>query len=203
MSTTANTTIRNVTSGPKLGPTPEAFGIAIGQLRRQGGLGLRELARRANLSAGALSAIERGQSSPTLATLHKLLNALGTDFVDFFSATQAPPVSPVFRRIDQKVAEDGLRQYVFVLPKREDIRFEVLAETITPAEIESEWETLTCDVGGVLLSGGPMRLEVEDVGQWTLHKGDSFYIKAGFRHRATNRSAKPLKLITIFDPPRY
>jgi len=36
-----------------------------------------------------------------------------------------------------------------------------------------------------------------------VRKGDSFYIKAGWKHRGTNLGRAPLRLITVADPPQY
>ena len=138
-----------------------------------------------------------------MATLHKLLRGLGTDFVQFFVGTEEPAQTPVFSAGQMQTVEDVHRKYVFLLPKREDLRFEMLMETIGPAETDPEWELHDCDVGGLVLSGGPMRLEIEGQGEWTVKEGDSFYVKANQRHRAMNLGAGALKIITVFDPPRY
>jgi len=182
---------------------PEEIGRHITRLREKAGLGLRELSRIAGLSPAALSAIEKGKNSPTLATLHKMLRALGTDFSDFFNSVHEKEASPVFFAHQMQEIQDAHRKYVFVLPRREDLRFEVLMETIASTEKEPEWEAHDCDLGGVVLSGGPVQLEIEGQGQWTIGQGDSFYIKAGWRHRGINLGTEPLKILTIFDPPRF
>ncbi|MCK4591199.1 MAG: helix-turn-helix domain-containing protein [Candidatus Latescibacteria bacterium] len=178
-------------------------GQAIRRLRTEANIGLRELSRLANISPASLIAIEKGNSSPTLATLHKVLKALGTDFAEFFSHPAGKTLAPVFDAKEMRHVSDERREYVFLLPKRQDIRFEMVHETIVPDEIESEWEVDDCDIGGVILSGGPARLEIEAAGQWTLRKGDAFYIKAGDRHRLVNLGKRVLKQITVMDPPRY
>ena len=61
------------------------FGAAIQSLRTQKKVGLRELARRTKMSPASIVAIEKGTSSPNLATLHKILKALGTTFAEFFA----------------------------------------------------------------------------------------------------------------------
>jgi transcriptional regulator with XRE-family HTH domain len=182
---------------------PGQIGRQIQALREKAGLGLRELSRMAGMSPAALSAIEKGKSSPTLATLHKMLRALGTDFSNFFTHEPKRAASPVFSASEMQVVEDAFRTYRFLLPKREDIRFEMLMETIAHTEKEPEWESHDCDFGGAVLSGGPMRLEVEGRGEWTLQEGDAFYVNSGLRHRAKNLGAGPLKIVTVFDPPRY
>jgi len=172
------------------------------RLRKERGIGLRELSRMSGLSPSSLSAIEKGQSSPTLATLHKVLKALGTDFAEFFSNSDLDK-SPVFRAGDMRTIEDKHRKYVLLFPKREDMRFEMVYETIFPTEKESEWEIHDFDIGGVVLEGGPVRFEIEKEGEWVMKKGDGFYVKAGLKHRATNQGDRPLNLIMVAAPPRY
>lgn len=182
---------------------PAEIGRYIRNLRRRKGVSLREMAKLADLAPASISAIENGHTSPTLSTLHKLLVALGTDFVGFFSSPVEDTEEPVFRRGDMKVASDRDRQYVFLFPRKSGIRFEAILETISPREKESEWERLDCDMAGVVLGGGPASLEVKDAGSWTVRKGDSFYVREGAEHRAVNQGASSLRLLTIYYPPRY
>lgn len=178
-------------------------GQAIRRLRTEANIGLRELSRLANISPASLIAIEKGNTSPTLATLHKVLKAMDTNFAEFFSHSGGKTLIPVFAAKEMRHVSDEHREYVFLLPKHQDIRFEMVHETIAPNEMESEWEVHDCDIGGVILSGGPARLEIEEAGQWTLRKGDSFYIKAGANHRLFNLGKRVLKQITVMEPPRY
>lgn len=182
---------------------PKQLSMKLAELRNQRGISMREASRAAGLSVAALSAIEKGQSSPTLATLHKILKALGTDFASFFAEAREP--SPVFRAERMKIAEGKHRKCTFLLPGRDDLRFQMLSESISASETEDEceWERHDFDLGGVVLSGGPARLEMEDSGSWTLTKGDAFYIKAGIKHRALNLGRGNLELVTVADPPRY
>jgi len=179
------------------------LGRTIRRLRIEAGIGLRQLARLAGVSPASITAIEKGHSSPTLATLHKVLKALGTDFAEFFAHSPENPQTPVFSSKTMRSVADKHREYIFLLPKRQDMRFEIIHETIAPSESKTEWEVHDCDVGGVILSGGPARLEIEEEGKWNLRKGDSFYVKAGFKHRLINLGKQAIKQVTVMDPPRY
>ena len=60
------------------------IGELIQDLRTEKGVSLRALSRKAGLSPASLSSIEKGKGNPTLATFHKLLKGLGTDFAQFY-----------------------------------------------------------------------------------------------------------------------
>jgi len=183
--------------------TASELGAALRSLRTKRGLGLRELGRQSGMAAASLSAIENGASSPTFATLHKVLRVLGTDFAEFFATPPETPREPVFAARDMRVLEDRFRRYVFPFPKRKDIRFEAILETILPTEKRSQWETLDCDMAGIVLAGGPVKLEIRGGGSWTVRTGDAFYVREGQEHHAVNTSRRPVRLVTIYYPPRY
>jgi quercetin dioxygenase-like cupin family protein len=71
-------------------PGKEAAFTDVGQrlreLREERGVSMRGLARRSNLSANALSMIERGLTSPSVSTLSKLAGALEVPIMAFFRA---------------------------------------------------------------------------------------------------------------------
>ncbi|NIA07062.1 MAG: helix-turn-helix domain-containing protein [Actinobacteria bacterium] len=180
-----------------------AFGKDIQRLRKQAGMSLRELSRKASMSPASISAIEKDDSSPTLATLQKILKALGTNFVEFFTNSDQVGESPVFPGAKMRSIEDAHRSYTLLFPRRNDLRFELIRETISPKETESEWERHDFDIGGVVLGGELAHLEIEGTGQWQLIPGDAFYVKAGQKHRAVNLGHRPLELITVVHPPRY
>lgn len=179
------------------------LGRSLIRLRSERGVSLREAARRAEISPASLSAIEKGRSSPTLATLSKILKALGTGLADFFAAAPEADESPVFHPAEMRSVEDAHRKYVLLFPRRGGLKFDMVHETISPSEGESEWEVHDCDMGGIVLQGGPARLEIEGRGAWALRRGDVFYVKAGLRHRAVNLGRRPLRQITVWYPPKY
>lgn len=179
------------------------FGARLLQLRGRKGVSLRELSRRAGLSPSSLSAVEKGRSSPTLATLQRVLQGLDANFADFFGAPAAQEAAPVFRARGMATIRDPHRVYKLLFPKRDDLRFEMLEEKLAPKEVAPEWETHGFDVGGVLLKGGPVRLEIEGRGEWRIRRGDAFYVRAGEKHRACNEGTAEAVQITIMCPPRY
>lgn len=179
------------------------LGNRVRELRRKCKMTLRDLSAKSGIAPSYLSNLERGVNSPTLATLHKVLAALDTDMENFFTAANDKDSDGfVFVREKMRTVSDEGRRYTFLLPKREDIKAEVLEEYVMPQEVRSEFETLRCDIAGMLLDG-VMELEVDNEKKAMLRGGDAFYIPAGRRHRGRCISSEPVRLITIYVPPKY
>jgi transcriptional regulator with XRE-family HTH domain len=90
----------------------EALSIDVGSrlriLREERGISMRALARRSGLSANALSMIERGLTSPSVSTLHKLANALEVPITAFFRQ-ESPRSKVVFRKSSERVRTPFMR----------------------------------------------------------------------------------------------
>ena len=70
------------------------IGYRIKQLRTKNNLTLEELASRCELTKGFLSQLERNLTSPSIATLQDIVEALGTTLAKFFQEeTEEKPVS--------------------------------------------------------------------------------------------------------------
>jgi len=180
----------------------QEVGRALKHLRANSKMSLRELGRMANISPASLVAIEKGHSSPNLATLHKILKSMNASFAGFFADSGEGDRSPVFARGQMAGAADKHREYRFLFPRRGDIKFQMVHETIAPSETDSDWEVHDFDVGGLILSGRA-RLEISGRGQWNLKKGSAFYVCAGSRHRLINVGSSQIKQVTVAYPPRY
>lgn len=84
------------------------------EARRRSGLTQRDLAERAGTSQSAIARIERGQSSPTLATLERLLGSAGFEVA--LQLVPRPPVDPVIeaykRDVDRTLLRENLKKSV-------------------------------------------------------------------------------------------
>jgi len=178
--------------------------VRLRDLRERAGLSLREVGGAADVAASYLSSLERGGSSPTLATLRRILVALGTDLETFFAETAAPtePGEHVFRREHMRTATDPCRRYTFLLPRRKELQAEMLDEYLLPGERNPEFEVLESAVSGVVLAG-MMELEIEGRPAELVRPGDAFHVPACTPHRGRCISTEPARLITVFVPPNY
>jgi len=76
-------------------------GAQVRALRQQCGLSLRTLAELCDLSPNTISLIERGESSPSVSTLHRLATALSVPITAFFEE-HAEPVQVVLTRVAER-----------------------------------------------------------------------------------------------------
>lgn len=60
-------------------------GHQLRSLRNERGLSLRALAELCELSPNTISLVERGETSPSVSTLHRLATALGVPITAFFT----------------------------------------------------------------------------------------------------------------------
>lgn len=79
----------------------ELVGHRIREYRAKKGLSQEELAHRADLHTAHLGQIERGEKSPTLDSLEKVVNALGITFEELFSFESTPSTAtePLIEKI--------------------------------------------------------------------------------------------------------
>jgi transcriptional regulator with XRE-family HTH domain len=81
-------------------------------LRAERGLTLNGLAERSGVSRSMISLVERGESSPTAAVLHRLATGLGTTLASLFAEEGRYEASPVARRADQPAWRDPQTGYL-------------------------------------------------------------------------------------------
>lgn len=106
-----------------------------GRLRetRQGrGLTLDDVARRAGVTKSFVSAVERGETSPSIGSLYRLCEALGLAVAGLFE-TPPNPESNVVRRADVRgVSFGGEGVEILVLTPRAERRAQVIETHVAP-----------------------------------------------------------------------
>ena len=195
--------VPRVPSGRRPQPVADNdVGQRIMMLRQRSGLSIRQLAERAEVTAGIISCIERGKNSPSITTLSKILMALGTNLQGFFGGEGFLETGYVMRRERMRSIADDQRSYTLLFPKRDDIKLEMLDELHDPSGPPPELEALSCDVAGYVIAGS-MRLEIADDGEYILRPGDSFYVPRDTVHRGYALGEQPARVITVCFPPMY
>jgi len=129
-------------------------GSRLRELRSRQRLSLRALSKKAGVAVSFLSKIESGKSSPTLATLLKLLEALDTRVPAFFASPAQPPnLVLVTKHADMKVLDDGDKFWRQLFPDVPDVKLVMSYEEYRPRTKHVEVERHLADVCTVHLHG--------------------------------------------------
>lgn len=172
------------------------IGCKLRNLRQRSNISLRQLAKESGVSVSYISSIEKDAVSPTLATLRKILVALGSSFFDFFNENDREYDQYFFWKSEMRTVTDSDRQYTFVLPRRDDISIELMDENYSPAENMPKFEVMEHDFSGYLISGS-MTLEIDDAAPTKLSAGDAFFVPCGVKMRGYCEKNETAHLITV------
>jgi transcriptional regulator with XRE-family HTH domain len=168
----------------------ESLGQRIQSLRTDGGLTLRDLAGRSDVSVSMLSSVERGEKAPTVVVLDRVAAGLG---VTLASLVTEPDLDRIIvrRAADQdRVDEPGGWQRTILTPVVPGVNFEWIRSTLPPgcdagtfpAYAAGSHEFVTVQSGLLTLTIGEREL--------SLAAGDSIYFAADTPHRYANRSSQ-------------
>lgn len=177
-------------------PAEPAVGRRLRSLRRRRGLTQRTLAQTCDLSANAIGLIERGESSPSVSTLHRLALALEVPIAELFAETEDQTV--VLTRKSQRSQSH-----------RDQIQMDNLGEGLTDQCMEPFLVTLQPGAGSgadpVVHLGEEFvfclegEIEYRVAGQsYQMEAGDSLMFHANQPHCWCNLSEAPARLLLIF-----
>ncbi|MEI2415092.1 cupin domain-containing protein [Orrella sp. JC864] len=185
---------------PSLGPR-------IKHARMVRGMTLKALADAARCSESLLSRVERGQAMPSLATLHRLAQSLGTNVAEL-AAAHAPPVSPVTRADQRPVLEfnshrrsrQGVKLERVIVPMRGQL-LQADVHVLEPgAESLEQIAHVGEEVGYVLEGQFELRLG-QDV--HLLQAGDSFYFASDTPHSYRNPGNTVTRVMWVNTPATF
>lgn len=178
-------------------------------LRGQFGMSQRQLADAAGVPHGQISMIETNKSSPSVASLRKILGGFGMSMSEFFEPEVASKQQPFFTPSEMRdltsllYQSDELARQKIAIKQVGDAkahglqilheRYEAGADT-GGSMIEHE-----AHEGGIVISG---ELEVT-VGDDTrvLKSGDAYLFNSREPHRFRNISDRPAEVISACTPP--
>lgn len=174
-------------------------GQRIRMIRNRKGLSLRDLAKKSDLSTNAISRIERGVNSPTVASLRRLANGLDVHVTDFFKektddetifvkqgqGLRYSAVGAVIESLGTGIPDQNLEPFLFSI----DPGHGSTTDTYThPGE-----EFVHCIEG---------RIEYRVSNQiYELNPGDSLLFKAEQPHCFRNPLETPASLILVLQEP--
>ena len=177
------------------------IGDSIKRRRLKLGLTQEELAARTELSKGFISQLERNLTSPSIATLMDILEALGMDISDFFAKVEDEKV--VFTPDDMFVKEDdGSGSSVcWLVPNAQKNALEPILVTIGPGGSTYPDDPHEGEEFGYVLSGTVTL--VLGLRRFRLKKGDSFCFNPTEEHYLVNNMQREARVIWVATPPSF
>lgn len=165
------------------------------------GLTQEELGDRCELSKGFISLLESDKTSPSMATLESILNALGTDFAHFFK--EEPNTRVVYGKDDYSVKQDTeLKSTIcWLIPNAQKNEMEPILVTIEPGGSTYPDNPHEGEEFGYVTEG--TITVVVDKERYQAKKGESFHLSCDKPHYLENKTSHPAKAIWISSPPSF
>ena len=185
---------------PALDAADFDLGSRLRAVRKASGMSQRELARRAGVTNATISLIEKNRTSPSVASLKKVLDGLPMTLAEFFSRDM-PPQDQVFFSAEELVElTEGDLSFRQVCGDARHHRLQVLHERYRPgADTGEAMLSHESEEGGVIVRG---RIELT-VGDETrmLGPGDAYHFDSRIPHRFRNASDEDCEIISACTPP--
>jgi transcriptional regulator with XRE-family HTH domain len=169
----------------------EPLGSAIRERRLDRGLTLVDLARQTELSQPFLSQVETGRARPSMASLYRIANALGTTPQAFFGGPVGDAAGPTVLRSGEvravEVTERTAESTCHLLLAG-DAPFHVLEFDGLPGEFLEYWEHDGFEA--VYVIAGPVEIDLDGTVS-TLETGDFVSYSARVPHRLRSLGDSP------------
>lgn len=182
------------------------IGKKLQMIRKQKGLSQRELAARAGLTNGTVSLIEQNKTSPSVASLKSLLDAIPLSIAEFFATIEESDAPKIFYSAGEFVevapqsgfAPVSLRQ----LGDASSHALQLLDETYPPdADTGPELLSHAGEEAGIVVSG-KIEITVGDQVR-VLGPGDGYLFDSRQPHRFRNAGKVTCRVISACTPPTF
>ena len=175
------------------------IGKRLKGLRIQNGLTLEELASRSELSKGFLSQLENDLTSPSIATLSDLVEALGTNLSAFFKQEKEEQV--VFKTEDYFIDERPEQTIHWIVPNAQKNEMEPILLELKSGGSSNLIEPHEGEEFGYVLQGkATLHYGDEEI---TVSKGQTFYIRGDRSHSLENHTSQTTRIIWVCTPPIF
>ncbi|MFI8416409.1 helix-turn-helix domain-containing protein [Serratia sp. NPDC078593] len=179
----------------------EHLARTLKDLRGQRGWSLTQTAEYTGVSKAMLGQIERGESSPTVATLWKIATGFNVSFSAFLErSTQPQPTLhrhgelPVFHQ------ENAAMQVVPLFPYDQQLGFDMFVIDLAPGAFSESSAHEPGVIEHVVVISGELELEIN--GQWSvLAAGEAMRFQADCPHAYRNSSDRPVRIHDLIHYP--
>ncbi len=181
---------------------PDEIGQKLRAMRETRRLTLKQLADRVGCTGAHLSQVENGHTSPSIATLRKIADALGVNIVDFFrdEDEEEPVVTRVEDRRDVFVRKWNARVQQLVRSTQGKL-IQPFYTVVAPGQGSGEAYTHAGEEFGVVIKG---RLTITVGGaRYEVGPGESFYYSSRIPHDWTNEGQEDVEVVWVVAPPSW
>ncbi len=184
------------------GGTDFDVGARLKALRRERGWSQRELAKRAGVTNGMISLIEQNRVSPSISSLHRILEALPITMADFFTSGLAAGRQR-FYRLDEMPNVGSTQVLLYLVAANQPGRqMTILHERYLPGG--DTGETMLAhpgEEGGVVVKG---EIELTVAGECRLLRaGEAYYFSSDLPHRFRNVGDETCEIVSANTPPTF
>ena len=178
------------------------IGGKIKRLRVRLGLTQEELAARTELTKGFISQLERDITSPSIATLMDILEALGTNVSEFFSDREDDALA-VYTAEDMFIKEDEAAgvSIRWLVTNAQKNAMEPILVTLAPGASTEQQDPHEGEEFGYVLSGIVTLVCGEQ--KRRVRRGDAFYFRPTGVHYLTNSGKRTGKVLWVSTPPSF
>lgn len=175
------------------------IGAKIKRLRLSNQLTLEELANRSELTKGFLSQLERDLTSPSIATLENILEALGTNLKDFFSEDEDEQI--IFSKDDFFENTQDDYKISYIIPNAQKNEMEPILIELKEDKKSMEIDPHDGEEFGYVIQGKVTLVNGEE--EYDVKKGETFYLKGNLPHYIINKNDTLAKVIWVSTPPIF
>ena len=175
------------------------IGIKLKELRLKNQLTQEELADRSELTKGYISQLENDLTSPSIATLKDILQALGSSLSEFFSEDEEEPL--VFTKEDYFLKEGENSAVTWLVPTAqknamEPIMLRLKGGAATEKDLPHDGEEFGYVLKGTIkVCVGKRDCEAKE--------GESFYFRSNKTHYLVNLTDEEAVVLWLSCPPNF
>lgn len=178
------------------------LGEKIKAMREEAGLGLRDLAAKANVSPSMLSQIENGSANPSINTLKNIAVVLNLPLYRFFQEDSDPAQLVVRGNARKTIGYPGREvQYELLTPDVSG-QIEFCLMTIPPNKASAGMPVGHVGEEVAFVVSGAINILLEDTCV-LLTAGDSLRIPPMTQHRWINSAAEDAVIVFAVSPPSF
>lgn len=171
-------------------------GDRMRMVRQSYGLSQRELARRADVTNGTLSNIEKGKVSPSIQSLERILSAFPMSLQEFFSdqTDTAPSIVKAHQMV--RIQKDATDYTILPLNGVDQEGAYISLQSYQPgARVKSQWMVRDGYVGGIVIRG-VLSLVLEGV-EHQLQKDEGFHFALQRPHFFSNQTQNECLIASV------